>query len=320
MLASGCGTVHLPSFRLPSVSGHGWVADEATFAAKEHETFTVPLDRDGKPTTTVIGRARTFRIRNDDTLLDVARYYDIGNDEMLQANPGVDAWLPPVGSTVTIPSTWVLPCCSYEGIVLNIPEMRLFFYRRDRKNLLVDTYPVGLGRVDRRTPRGRATVITKTVNPRWNIPESIRQEHIRERGDPRKSIAGGDPDNPLGKYRLGLSIRPYSIHGTNTPWGTGSAVSHGCARLYPEDIERLFPLVAVGTPVEFVYQAVKVGMRDGRVYVEAHPDLYRLDAQRSAYDATLTRLKQRGLDGRVDPALIRTSLHEARGLPIQISD
>src|SRR5262249_31768549 len=156
-----------------------------------------------------------------DTLLDVARYYDLGWNEIVEANPGVDPWIPPVGTAVVLPTEWVLPCCRYEGIVLNIPEMRLFFYRRpagDPHTLLVDTHPVGLGRTDRPTPRGHFQVRGKTVNPRWNIPASIREEHIRERGDARTTIAGGDPDNPLGKYRIELSIPNYTIHGTNVPW------------------------------------------------------------------------------------------------------
>src|SRR5262249_17873406 len=185
------------------------------------------------------------------------------------ANPGVDPFLPPPGADVVVPTAWVLPCCTYEGIVVNIPELRLYYFRHapdDPHTLLVDTYPVGLGRDDRRTPRGTFRVAEKTVNPRWVVPESIRQEHLRERGDGRRSIPGGDPDNPLGKYRLQLSRRIYGIHGTDIPWGIGMQVTHGCVRLYPEDIEHLFPLVPIGTPVEFTYQPVKAGARRGVVY------------------------------------------------------
>ncbi len=315
VVLSGCGPV-----RWPSIPGRGWVPDEPTFAGKPLPSHRVRLGRDGLPVDTVIGERRTFRIRPGDTLLDVARYYDVGHDEILYANPGVDPWVPGVGTTVTVPGEWVLPCCTYEGIVINIPEMRLFFYRREGGALLVDTFPVGLGRTDRRTPRGKATVITRTVNPRWNIPEPIRQEHVRERGDARTSIAGGDPDNPLGKYRLGLSLRPYSIHGTNVPWGTGSTVSHGCARLYPEDIERLFPLVPVGTAVELTYQPVKVGGRGGRVFVQVLADVYGLAKPRSEYEAALARLRDRGLEQRADRALVKASVQAGRGLPVRVSN
>src|SRR5206468_5293259 len=151
---------------------------------------------------TVVGSTRRYRIRDGDTLLDVARYFDLGYNEIIDANPGVDPMIPPVGLEVLVPTEWVLPCCSTGGIVVNIPEMRLYYFRPapdDRATTLVQTFPVGLGRDDRRTPRGRFRVERKTVNPTWVVPESIRQEHLRERGDGRRSIRGGDPDNPLGK-------------------------------------------------------------------------------------------------------------------------
>jgi L,D-transpeptidase ErfK/SrfK len=279
----------------------------------------VPLGPDGKPAETVIGAPRTFRIRNGDTFFDVARWFDVGYDQLVRANPGVDPWIPPVGTTVTVPGAWVLPCCTYEGIVVNVPEMRLFFYRREPGVLLVDTYPVGVGRRDRQTPRGRFHVATKTVNPTWIVPENIRQEHIRERGDARTSIPGGHPDNPLGKYRLGLSKPLYGIHGTNVPWGAGMTVSHGCVRLYPEDIERLYPDAVIKTPVEFVYQPVKVGTRRNDVYLEEHPDIYGL--ARAPLDQAVARIRTvtGNAGGRVDTTAIRSGLESSRGLPVRVS-
>ncbi|HEV7733963.1 MAG TPA: L,D-transpeptidase family protein [Candidatus Binatia bacterium] len=252
---------------------------EANFVKKPLETYTIPTPAPGKmPEVSVIGAMRTYTIRDGDTLMDVARWFDLGFNEMVDANPDVDEWVPPVGKTVLVPTTWVLPCCTYDGMVVNIPEMRLYFFQKkpgDPKTTIVRTYPVGLGRDDRRTPRKTFRVVGKTKNPTWNIPPRIRQDHIRESGDHRSAIRGGDPDNPLGKYRFDLSISPYAIHGTNIPWGVGMNVSNGCARLYPEDVEHLFPLVPVGTPGAFVYQPVKVGRRDDRTWVEAHRDVYR---------------------------------------------
>jgi L,D-transpeptidase ErfK/SrfK len=268
----------------------------------------------------VIGAVASHRVRDGETLLDVARYYDLGYNEIVEANPGVDPFVPPPGATVIVPTAWVLPCCRYEGIVVNIPEMRLYYFRRapdDPATMLVDTYPVGLGRDDRRTPRGRFKVIAKTVNPRWDIPESIRREHIRERGDARRFIPGGDPENPLGKYRLQLTGRLYGIHGTDIPWGVGMQVTHGCVRLYPEDIERFFPRVPVGTPVEFTYQPVKVGTRRGAVYVEAHPDIYRYTG--SLGSAARAALARQAVGALVDRGRLRAALAAPAGVPVRVS-
>ena len=245
--------------------------DEEIFFQKTIPVYSIPTPpRGGTPAETVIGQVRAYRIRKGDTLMDLARYFSLGYNEIVEANPGIDPWVPPVGATIILPTQWVLPCCTYDGVVVNIPEMRLFFYRRppgDPGTTIVNTFPVGLGRDDWRTPSGKFRIRGKTVNPQWNIPESIRKEHIAERGDPRTFIPGGDPDNPLGKYRIELTLPMYGIHGTNIPWGVGMQVSHGCVRLYPEDIERLFPVVPVGAAGEFAYQPVKVGVRGGAVYV-----------------------------------------------------
>ncbi len=158
----------------------------------------------------------------------------------------------------------------------------------------------------------------KTENPQWNIPPSIRREHIAERGDKRTSIPGGAADNPLGSHRIELADTLYAIHGTNIPWGIGMLVSHGCLRLYPEDIARLFPDVAVGTKVHFVYQPVKAGTRDGDTFVEAHPDVYRYT--RSLASDARSALRKRGLADGVDAARLESAVQEQRGVPVPLDD
>ena len=310
---AGCnGSMHVPGFTSKPLE---WT--EAVFTKKPAKTYTVRT-HDGVPVETVIGEPGSYTIKQGDTLIDIARYYDLGYEEIVEANPGIDPWVPPVGRQIVLPTSWVLPCCTYEGLVLNIPEMRIFYYQPTSGGLIVRTYPAGLGRTDRRTPRGKFKVTTKTVNPRWNIPESIREEHIRERGDARTSIPGGADDNPLGKYRIGLSIPKYSIHGTDIPWGTGMLVSHGCTRLYPEDIERLYPLVAVNAPVEFVYQTVKVGTKRDAVYVEAHRDIYKVGG--SAVGDAMTELRKRGYAANVDRKLVKTAVEGSHGMPFRVGE
>jgi L,D-transpeptidase ErfK/SrfK len=294
--------------------------DEGTFDAKPDPGFAITIPKGQPPTETVIGRVRAYRIRKGDTLMDVARYFDVGYNEMLAANPYIDPWVPPAGATILLPTEWVLPCCTYEGVVVNIPEMRLYFYRRsqdDPTTTIVHTYPVGLGRDDWRTPSGRFKIRGKTVNPRWNIPESIRKEHIAERDDPRTFIAGGDPDNPLGKYRLELTLPLYAIHGTNIPWGVGMQVSHGCVRLYPEDIARLFPTVPVGAPGEFVYQPIKVGRRRGVVYVESDKDIYGYTP--AVFSEAMSIAERAGLAGAIDSQELLGALEDQSGMPVAVS-
>lgn len=271
-------------------------------------------------TETVVGAVRAYRIKRGDTLLDVARYYDLGYNEILDANPRIDPWVPPVGATILLPTQWVLPCCRYRGLIVNIPEMRLFYFhspRGDRHHMVVTTFPVGLGREDWRTPRGRFRVRGKTVNPTWVIPESIRREHIRERGDTRKFIPGGDPENPLGHYRLELTLPLYAIHGTNIPWGVGRQVSHGCIRLYPEDIARLFPMVPIGTPGEFIYQPVKAGMRNGRVYVEVHRDIYGYVP--ALWQQAVSVIERNGWRDLVDDERLLAALERPDGVPVDVT-
>lgn len=302
----------------PEAAPPAW--SEETFAGKEIPSFTVAVDAKGVPTQTVVGEASTYRVQKGDTLLDVARWYDLGYNEIVAANPGVDPWVPKPGTEIVLPTEYVLPCCSYDGIVVNLPEMRLYHYRKSKEapgQLAVHTFPVGLGRDDRRTPRGTYRVRGKTVNPQWNIPPRIRKEHIAERGDKRTFIPGGAPDNPLGKHRIELADSLYAIHGTNIPWGIGMMVSHGCLRLYPEDIERLFPDVKTGTKVEFVYQTVKVGTRDGATYAEAHEDVYRF--KRSHTDDARTALQKRGLAKGVDAEVLQTTLEEQQGVPVKVA-
>jgi L,D-transpeptidase ErfK/SrfK len=314
LLLAGCGRIHLPTSE-PSIT-----LDEPAFAARPMTAFVVRLDRDGKPLATVLGNPQRWHVRKEDTLLDVARYYGLGFGEITQANPGLDAWIPTPGATAVIPTQFTLPCCTYKGIVVNVADMRLFYYRREpeRPNeLFVFTAPVGVGEPDHKTPRGVYRVSHKSENPTWVIPESIRREHIRERGDHRRVIKGGDPENPLGKYRLKLSNSSYAIHGTNNPWGPGMAVSHGCIRLYPEDIERLYPMVPVGTRVELTYQPVRIGRRGGVTYLQTSPDAY--GHVRKLGDEAVRVAGRHKLRG-VSHAQIRAATERSRGLPVVLAD
>jgi L,D-transpeptidase ErfK/SrfK len=265
-----------------------------------------------------VGALTTYVVEPGDTLLDIARHFDIGYNEIVGANPGVDVWLPPPGEVVVVPTEFILPRMRGTGIAVNIPEMRLYHYHGGKSGpSYVTTFPVGLGRDDWRTPQGPFRVQAKTENPTWVIPESIRQEHIRERGDPRTFIAGGDPENPLGRYRLSLSMTSYALHGSNMPWGVGRQVSHGCIRLYNEDIARLYHEVPVGTHGEFLYQPVKLGVRNDALYVEVHADIYNLRGDPEV--EVMQTAAELGWADRIDRPRLRRAIADGSGLPVLIS-
>jgi len=266
----------------------------------------------------VIGSTRFYQAQKNDTFLDVARYYGLGYNEMAEANPGVDPWVPPVGQVLLLPTEWVLPDIDYNGVVVNVPEMRLYYFRQlGDGSSIVTTYPVGLGRDEWRTPEGKFKITEKTVNPTWVLPESIKEEHRRDGKPAPDFIAGGAPDNPLGKYRFRLSLPLYGIHGTDIPWGVGMQVSHGCVRLYPEDIERLFPMVAVGTPGQFIYQPVKVGARNGHVFIEVHKDIY--DTLPGPYREARRLIGKYGWSTRVDFDRVQRAVLEQSGVPMDVT-
>jgi L,D-transpeptidase ErfK/SrfK len=297
-----------------------WKEEDFQQRALETHSFVPPTKGQLDGTETVVGQLASYEPTKGDTFYDIARYYDLGINEMESANPGIDGWIPAhAGKTLVIPGEWVLPCCNFTGLVINIPEMRLYYYppagKGQRRTVI--TYPVGLGRMDWRTPQGKFRIVEKTVNPPWVIPESIRKERIADKGFSESMIPGGSPDNPLGKYRLRTSLDLYGIHGTNIPWGVGMFVSHGCLRLYPEDIEMLYPRVPVGTSGEFIYETIKAGVKNGRVYVEAHEDIY--GEEPGPWRHAVAVLEKQNLIDYVDSAKLERVVSEKRGYPVDVT-
>lgn len=226
------------------------------------------------PDQTLVGEPQVVFTRDEDTFSDLARAYGLGYDEIVAANPGIDPWRPGQDTPVVLPTQYVLPDVPQQGVVLNIATKRLFYFppAKDGEPRQVLTYPIGIGRVGWETPLGATRVVSKAENPSWWVPASVRREHA-EIGDPLPSIVPPGPDNPLGTRVLKLDIPGYLIHGTNQPYGVGMRVSHGCVRLYPENIEFLYPLVAIGESVQIVNEPFQLGQRDGVLYFEAHAPL-----------------------------------------------
>lgn len=218
------------------------------------------------PDLTVIGSPTWYRVPPKDTLLDIARRFGLGFNEIDLLYPQTDKWIPPRGKKIVIPTFWVLPPTSQQQLVINVPELRLYFF--DRNSSTVQTYPIGIGDEGWETPLGTFHITEKRTNPSWYVPLSLQEKY-------GMAVMPPGPENPLGDYMMKFSAGPYGVHGTAMPWGVGRLVSHGCIRCYPEHIIILFPQVSIGTRLEIVYEPVKLGRREGQVYVEAHPDVYR---------------------------------------------
>lgn len=229
-------------------------------------TFNLPDE-----TTRVVGHNLVVYSHHEDTLLDIARRFDIGYREIVNANKDLDPWLPGENKRVVVPNRFILPDVPQTGIVINVAEMRLYYYPKTKQGekRKVITHPIGIGREGWATPLGKARITQKKKDPTWTPPASILAEHLAK-GDPLPRVVPAGPDNPLGAYAMRLSLPGYLLHGTNRPFGVGMRVSHGCIRLFPEDIEHLFGIVPVNTPVEIVYQPYKAAMDNGVLYLEAH--------------------------------------------------
>ncbi len=240
----------------------------------------------------VFGEDLTIQTVYEDTLYDLAAKYSLGSEELIRVNPGVDPWLPGAGTTISVPGRHILPAGPREGIVVNLPEHRLYYYPKVKKGapLVVITYPVSIGKMDWHTPLGLTHVIQKQKDPTWYPPESVRKEH-EANGDPLPPKVPPGPDNPLGQYAMRLAVGngTYLIHGTNNPIAVGLPITHGCVRMYPDDVAALFPLVPVGTPVWLVNEPVKVAWVDGELLLEAHPPV---DAQGQSFEPNVDQFSQ----------------------------
>ena len=261
--------------------------------------------------------------KQDDTLLDIARAYNLGQNEIVLTNPKVDRWLPGNGTKVSIPMSRLLPQTPHSGLVLNLAEFRLYHYPKPERNMarMVTTHPISIGRVDWDTPLGDTRIIAKNKDPVWRPPKSIKAEHAAE-GDILPDVFPAGPDNPLGQYAMRLGVPGYLIHGTNKPYGVGMRVSHGCIRMYPEDIERLFPNVKVGMPVHIVNQAIKVGWSDDRLYIEVHPSLDEKEGYHDRLDTALNLIEKVN-DNRmpvVNGKALKQALNVSNGIPVFISE
>ena len=273
----------------------------------------------------VIGRNGTDVALQEDTLFDIARRNGVGYEELVAANPGVDPWLPGDGTEILIPSRYILPDAPRTGIVVNLPEHRLYYYPKPKKGepAVVITYPISTAKMDWKTPLGVTKIVSKEENPNWYPPASVLKEH-EERGDPLPKVVPPGPDNPLGAHKMRLAIPggAYLIHGTNKPAGVGMQVTHGCIRMYPENVAELFAMVSIGTQVNLIDQPNKAGWQRGTLYVERHAALEGTNNPLDSDPAAMDRLVTEAASGRpveVDWSRVQGAFERQTGVPVSVS-
>jgi len=293
-----------------------------------HDPVPTHLFTIGSADDEVVGELQVTKVMGEDTLPDIARRFNLGYEEISRANPGVDPWVPGEGREIVLPTQFVLPAAPREGLVINLAQLRVFYFPKvkDGEQQTVITHPIGIGKVGWQTPEGTTKVTGKRTNPTWFPPASVRKEH-REAGDPLPSKVPPGPDNPLGAHMMTLGWPSYLIHGTNKPYGVGLRSSHGCIRFYPEDIAELYDKIPVGTKVTVVNQPFVFGWHDGALYVQAFPVME--DDQREhprAADTLLNaaisdemwqKVKYHG--AAVDLELVNGLVSQPRGIALPVS-
>ncbi len=257
----------------------------------------------------IIGNVGSYTVKEGESLIEIARRFDIGFNAISEANPGLDEFVPGTGKTVKVPARWILPDVrKRKGIVINISEMRLYFFPNRNRDSVI-TYPIGIGDDGKETPVGTFRIIQKLENPCWVVPKSIR----KEKPELPKVVPPG-ADNPLGTHALRLSLPTVLIHGTDKPFGIGRRVSHGCMHLYPEDIPQLFGRVRVNEPVTIIREPVKIGTANGRVYVEVHGD-----GDANYLQEAINGLVNKNLLGKADMAKLSAVIKRKNGIPTDIT-
>jgi len=296
----------------------------STFA----QTWTLP------PTgVDVFGQTKTIKVSSKDTLLDIARQYDIGQAEILIANPNVDRWLPNDDDEVILPSRYIIPDVDRKGLVVNLAEMRIYYFpeTKNGNKPVVTTHPVGIGRMDWVTPLGISKIVEKKKDPTWIPPKSLQMDRIANGEQPYPSIVPPGPTNPLGKHamRLGITGGSYLIHGTIKPFGVGMRVSAGCIRMYPEDIESLFNKISTGTQVRVINEPIKLGWVLDSLFIELHPPLEEDQEKYQNYELRVTNFindflssprNKRVENLTLDQEALKKAILEKSGIPVLISN
>lgn len=269
----------------------------------------------------IVGSIQYIHAKKGQTIYNVAQTNDLGFYELIEANPNINrhSAISPE-ETITLPTEYILPNVPLEGIVINLPELRLYYYPTNCHCVM--TFPIAIGRYEWKTPTVTTSVINKEKDPYWKVPDSIK-EAAAKKGKFWPDVVPPGPENPLGKFALRLGYESYLIHGTNEPDSIGKRASSGCIRLYPQDIEQLFTKVPVGTPVRIVDEWFKLGWHDATLYIEIHEPLAetaRTDQEQQEEVIHAIQYITQGKNVKIDWTAVKKALDEKTGVPTQISN
>ncbi|MCV6590433.1 MAG: L,D-transpeptidase family protein [Marinobacterium sp.] len=269
------------------------------------------------PQNSVIGELQLIPAAQGDTLVRLARQHNLGYQAIIQANQATDRWLPVAGTPVVLPTRFILPDSPRQGLVINLAEMRLYYYPKQFPGE-VWSFPIGIGRQGWQTPVAKTQIHSRIANPRWTPPRSIREAYAIKGIELPEYIPPG-PENPLGDHALMLTLPGYLLHGTNRPAGVGMRVSHGCIRLYPEDIAQLYQQVRAGTPVQIIDQSTKLGWQGNQLLLEVHTPAYAhtaSDINRANQKRSLMqKIRQLNATTQIDWPAVRRIIQSANGVP-----
>jgi len=270
-----------------------------------------------KENSKIVGQPTYYVVDKRENLQQIADSLDVGFLGIHEANPSVDPFLPTIGSRLIVPDQLILPDVPREGIVINLAELRLYYFTKEK----VYVFPVGIGRVGRETPLMETYIIAKQANPTWTPTASIRKEHLAK-GDPLPAVVAAGPNNPLGLFKLRMAYGhgEYLIHGTNKNFGIGLRVSHGCIRLAAPNIEWLYHNIPLKTKVRIINDPIKVSVEpDGSKWIEVHTPLS-TEENTTQNHAVLTEKIKLFLKGKnINQKLVKNVLDRQAGLPIKIS-
>jgi len=258
----------------------------------------------------IIGGETSYVVQQGDCLISIGAKLGVGWQNIVKQNQLDVAARLKIGTQLMVNTLRIVPKTVADGIIINIPEGMLYFFKNGEPTAL----PVGPGKSDRKwqTPLGRFTITAKAKNPTWHVPLSI-QEEMEMNGQPVETLVEPGPDNPLGKYAFRTSLADILIHATIWPTTVHQWRSHGCIRMLPEHIEKLFPMVAVGTKGEIIYEPVKLAQTsEGRVFLEVHRDIYR--KMQSLPGEVKKNIEKRSLTDKVDWNKISVIVNEKLGI------